>query len=107
MSLLSRATSGLQTPEATFIVSARRSVRGNKVCTPFDLQRTDLPDQVRVSGLQAGSYVFQLTVTDSNQQSDTANVSVLVLSLQLSSSECSWEMESWGFCCHWCPVSTQ
>lgn len=72
-----------------------------------NLQPTELPDQVRVSGLQVGSYTFQLTVTDSNQQSDAANVSVLVLSAQLSSSECSWETKSSDFCCHWCPISIQ
>lgn len=105
MLLLSRATCKPTSPEPTFFVSACHPVRVDKVATPFNLQRTDLPDQVRVSGLQAGSYTFQLSVTDSNQQSDTNNVNVLVLSPQLSSSECSWEMESSGLCCHWGPVS--
>ncbi|XP_011616911.1 kunitz-type protease inhibitor 1-like [Takifugu rubripes] len=52
------------------------------------IEQTDLPDQVHVSGLQPGSYIFQLTVTDSNHQSDAANVSVLVLSPEQSSSFC-------------------
>ncbi|XP_039980487.1 kunitz-type protease inhibitor 1-like [Xiphias gladius] len=52
------------------------------------MEKTDLPDQVRLSNLQAGSYVFQLTVTDSNDQSDDAEVTVLVLSPELSSSYC-------------------
>ena len=56
------------------------------------LQTTALADQVRLSNLQPGSYVFQLTVTDSNNQSDDAEVTVLVLSPELTSSECSWEM---------------
>uniref|UniRef100_H3CGS7 Serine peptidase inhibitor, Kunitz type 1 b n=1 Tax=Tetraodon nigroviridis TaxID=99883 RepID=H3CGS7_TETNG len=60
-------------------------LRGND---SVSMEPTDLPDQVSVSGLQAGSYTFQLTVTDSKQQSDAANVSVLVLSPQLSSTFC-------------------
>lgn len=64
----------------------------------LNLQRTDLPDQVQVPDLQPGAYVFQLSVTDSNHQSDAANVSVLVLSSEQSSCECSWEMESFIFC---------
>lgn len=55
-------------------------------------QKTELPDQVRLSNLQNGSYVFQLTVTDSNDQSHAAKVTVLVLSPELTSCECSWEM---------------
>lgn len=53
-----------------------------------NMERTDLPDQVRLSDLQPGLYVFQLTVTDSNDQSDTAKVTVLVLSPEQSSSFC-------------------
>ncbi|XP_078029723.1 kunitz-type protease inhibitor 1-like [Epinephelus lanceolatus] len=53
-----------------------------------ELQKTDLPDQVQVSFRQPGSYVFQLTVTDSNDQSHAANVTVLVLSQELSSLYC-------------------
>ncbi|XP_070781690.1 kunitz-type protease inhibitor 1-like isoform X2 [Enoplosus armatus] len=52
------------------------------------MEKTDLPDQVRLSNLQPGSYVFQLTVTDSNNQSHTAKVTVLVLSPELSSLYC-------------------
>lgn len=68
------------------------------VTTRLTLQPTHLPDQVQVLDLQPGAYVFQLTVTDSNHQSDAANVSVLVLSSEQSSCECSWEMESF-ICC--------
>lgn len=56
------------------------------------LQKTDLQDQVRLSNLQPGKYVFQLTVTDSNSQSHATKVTVLVLSPEESSCECSWEM---------------
>lgn len=52
------------------------------------LENTDLPDQVRLSNLQPGSYVFQLTVTDSNDESHAAKVTVLVLSPELSGLYC-------------------
>uniref|UniRef100_UPI0037E7066D kunitz-type protease inhibitor 1-like isoform X2 n=1 Tax=Semicossyphus pulcher TaxID=241346 RepID=UPI0037E7066D len=52
------------------------------------MENTDLPDQVRLSDLQPGSYVFQLTVTDSNNQSHAAKVTVLVLSPELTSLYC-------------------
>lgn len=51
------------------------------------LQKTDIPDQVRLSNLQPGSYVFQLTVTDSKDQSHSAKVTVVVLSPELSTCE--------------------
>lgn len=54
----------------------------------FEMEKTDLPDQVRLLNLQPGSYVFQLTVTDSNDKSNAANVSVKVLSPELSSLYC-------------------
>ncbi|XP_059212115.1 kunitz-type protease inhibitor 1-like [Centropristis striata] len=53
------------------------------------MQETDLPDQVRLSGLLPGDYYFfQLTVTDSNDQSHAAKVAVLVLSPEQSSLFC-------------------
>ncbi|XP_061563004.1 kunitz-type protease inhibitor 1-like [Cololabis saira] len=52
------------------------------------MEKTDLPDQVRLSNLQTGSYIFQLTVTDSVGQSGTAKVSVLVLRPEQSTSYC-------------------
>lgn len=52
------------------------------------VEQTDLPDQVRLSDLQPGSYVFQLTVTDSNDQSHATKVTVLVLGPELSSLYC-------------------
>uniref|UniRef100_A0A8D3DNU5 Kunitz-type protease inhibitor 1-like n=1 Tax=Scophthalmus maximus TaxID=52904 RepID=A0A8D3DNU5_SCOMX len=48
------------------------------------MEDTDLPDQMRLSNLQPGEYVFQLTVTDSNGQSDDAEVTVHVLSPERS-----------------------
>ncbi|XP_072218178.1 kunitz-type protease inhibitor 1-like isoform X2 [Leuresthes tenuis] len=52
------------------------------------MENTELPDQLRLSNLQPGLFVFKLTVTDSNGQSDDAKVSVLVLSPELTSSYC-------------------
>ncbi|XP_070843085.1 kunitz-type protease inhibitor 1-like [Chaetodon trifascialis] len=52
------------------------------------MEKTDLPDQVRLSNLQPGSYVFRLTVTDSKDKSHSAKVTVLVLSPELSTLYC-------------------
>ncbi|XP_042371874.1 kunitz-type protease inhibitor 1-like, partial [Plectropomus leopardus] len=52
------------------------------------MEKTDLPDQVRLSNLQPGTYVFQLTVTDSNDRSHAAKVSVFVLSPEQSTLYC-------------------
>uniref|UniRef100_A0A3Q0SRS1 Serine peptidase inhibitor, Kunitz type 1 b n=1 Tax=Amphilophus citrinellus TaxID=61819 RepID=A0A3Q0SRS1_AMPCI len=52
------------------------------------MEKTDLPDQVQLSNLQPGSYVFKLTVTDSNGQSDNEKVTVLVLNPQQTSLYC-------------------
>ncbi|XP_038132490.1 kunitz-type protease inhibitor 1-like [Cyprinodon tularosa] len=52
------------------------------------MENTDLLDQQRLSNLQPGSYVLKLTVTDSNGRSGEDEVSVLVLSSELSSSYC-------------------
>ncbi|KAM4529273.1 kunitz-type protease inhibitor 1-like [Fundulus diaphanus] len=51
-------------------------------------EKTDLPDQLRLSNLQPGSYDFKLTVTDSNGKSSHDDVRVLVLSTDLSTSYC-------------------
>ncbi|XP_069544172.1 kunitz-type protease inhibitor 1b isoform X1 [Brachyistius frenatus] len=52
------------------------------------MAKTDLPDQLQLSNLQPGSYVFQLTVTDSNGQSRDAKVTVLVLNPEQTSTYC-------------------
>ncbi|TMS12350.1 Kunitz-type protease inhibitor 1 [Larimichthys crocea] len=49
---------------------------------------TELPDQVRLSNLQPGPYQFQLTVTDSKDQSHDTNVRILVLSPEQSTLYC-------------------
>ncbi|KAJ3606549.1 hypothetical protein NHX12_026070, partial [Muraenolepis orangiensis] len=45
-------------------------------------------DQLLVSNLSPGTYVFQLQVTDSNGQSDTASVNILVLDQEESDMYC-------------------
>ncbi|KAJ0026570.1 hypothetical protein NQD34_017570 [Periophthalmus magnuspinnatus] len=52
------------------------------------MEKTEYPDQVRVSGLQSGSYWFQLTVTDSHGNSATDEVLVQVLTPEQSSLFC-------------------
>lgn len=52
------------------------------------LEETQYSDQVALSNLQPGRYVFQLTVTDSNGQSQAAKVKVLVLSPELTALYC-------------------
>ncbi|KAI9528252.1 hypothetical protein NQZ68_021893 [Dissostichus eleginoides] len=68
------------------IMSYRWSLQGG--AESIHMQETELPDQVQLSNLQPGSYSFQLTVTDSNDQSDSAEVNVLVLSPELTSLYC-------------------
>uniref|UniRef100_A0A8C6YTH4 Serine peptidase inhibitor, Kunitz type 1 n=1 Tax=Nothoprocta perdicaria TaxID=30464 RepID=A0A8C6YTH4_NOTPE len=45
-------------------------------------------DQVEVSNLQMGIYVFQLTVTDTAQQQDFANFTILVLNSEQTEEHC-------------------
>lgn len=52
------------------------------------LETTALSDQVRVSLPQPGRFIFKLTVTDSNGQSDSANATILVLSPEQSTLYC-------------------
>ncbi|CAL1585757.1 unnamed protein product [Knipowitschia caucasica] len=52
------------------------------------VERTQYPDQVNVSGLVSGSYLFELRVTDSNGNSASDTVLVQVLSPEQSSLFC-------------------
>ncbi|NXV72566.1 SPIT1 inhibitor, partial [Atlantisia rogersi] len=45
-------------------------------------------DQVEVSNLRAGTYVFQLTVTDTAQQQDFTNITVMVLNSEQTEEHC-------------------
>ncbi|PWA28324.1 hypothetical protein CCH79_00019009 [Gambusia affinis] len=56
------------------------------------LEKTKYDDQVRLSNLQPGSYVLKLTVTDSRGKSGHDTVTIKVLTPELSSCECSWEI---------------
>uniref|UniRef100_A0A8D3E3J6 Kunitz-type protease inhibitor 1-like n=1 Tax=Scophthalmus maximus TaxID=52904 RepID=A0A8D3E3J6_SCOMX len=62
----------------------RWRVQSGEAGVKMEVTDTDLPDQMRLSNLQPGEYVFQLTVTDSNGQSDDAEVTVHVLSPERS-----------------------
>ncbi|XP_024275402.1 kunitz-type protease inhibitor 1b isoform X1 [Oncorhynchus tshawytscha] len=53
-----------------------------------DITKTDLKDQVMLSNLKPGMYVFQLKVTDSSNQSAMDKVSVLVLTPEQSEGHC-------------------
>ncbi|KAJ8409042.1 hypothetical protein AAFF_G00240630 [Aldrovandia affinis] len=52
------------------------------------IEKTELDDQVMVTNLLPGGYVFQLTVTDLDGLSDTAQVNVQVLTPEQSDSYC-------------------
>ncbi|NXL60176.1 SPIT1 inhibitor, partial [Chordeiles acutipennis] len=45
-------------------------------------------DQVELSNLQAGTYVFQLTVTDTAQQQDFTNITIVVLNSEQTEEHC-------------------
>ncbi|NXK75099.1 SPIT1 inhibitor, partial [Amazona guildingii] len=45
-------------------------------------------DQVEISNLQAGIYVFQLTVTDTAQQQDFTNITIMVLNSEQTEEHC-------------------
>lgn len=59
----------------------------------FKMERTDLPDQVKLSSLQPGAHIFQLVVTDSNDQSHSTKVKVLVLDSEQTNLYCRAEMK--------------
>ncbi|XP_040414081.1 kunitz-type protease inhibitor 1 isoform X2 [Cygnus olor] len=45
-------------------------------------------DQVEISNLQVGTYVFQLTVTDTAQQRDFTNITIVVLDAEQTEEHC-------------------
>ncbi|XP_061854715.1 kunitz-type protease inhibitor 1 isoform X2 [Colius striatus] len=45
-------------------------------------------DQVEISNLQPGTYVFQLTVTDTAQQQDFTNITIMVLNAEQTEEHC-------------------
>uniref|UniRef100_A0A673CC14 Serine peptidase inhibitor, Kunitz type 1 b n=1 Tax=Sphaeramia orbicularis TaxID=375764 RepID=A0A673CC14_9TELE len=52
------------------------------------MQKTDFPDQVQISNLHPGTYIFQLQVTDSRGKSNTAKTTILVLNPDESTLYC-------------------
>ncbi|XP_049754583.1 kunitz-type protease inhibitor 1 [Elephas maximus indicus] len=55
--------------------------------TAVRVEKND-PDQVKLWGLQEGTYLFQLTVTNSDQPDNTANLTVTVLSAKQTEEYC-------------------
>ncbi|NXK27941.1 SPIT1 inhibitor, partial [Arenaria interpres] len=45
-------------------------------------------DQVEISNLRVGTYVFQLTVTDTAQQQDFTNITIVVLNSEQTEEHC-------------------
>ncbi|POI24154.1 hypothetical protein CIB84_012098, partial [Bambusicola thoracicus] len=45
-------------------------------------------DQAEISNLQVGTYVFQLTVTDTAQQQDFSNITIIVLNSEQTEEHC-------------------
>ncbi|XP_041952469.1 kunitz-type protease inhibitor 1-like [Alosa sapidissima] len=52
------------------------------------MQKTKLKDQIELSNLKPGVYKFELKVTDTSDQTDTAQVTVLVLTPEQSEGQC-------------------
>lgn len=61
-----------------------KQFRGGIIQVTVSSQKTHFDDEVMVSNLSSGVYKFQLTVTDTIGQSDSAQVTVLVLTLEQS-----------------------
>ncbi|XP_062379698.1 kunitz-type protease inhibitor 1a [Sardina pilchardus] len=76
---------GLQSKDDKKIVNYQwRMLSGNHAV----IEKTTYDDEVMVSNLSSGVYKFQLTVTDDIGQSDSAQVTVLVLTLEQSNHHC-------------------
>lgn len=54
---------------------------------PIYTKQSHFPDQIELSNLKPGVYKFELKVTDNRNQTDTAQVTVLVLTPEQSESE--------------------
>uniref|UniRef100_A0A9J7X375 Serine peptidase inhibitor, Kunitz type 1 b n=1 Tax=Cyprinus carpio carpio TaxID=630221 RepID=A0A9J7X375_CYPCA len=77
---------GIESWDDRNIISYKWSlISGNE---SVHIEKTDLPDQVKVSRLVPGVYKFKLTVTDSGHHSDSAEVTVLVLTSEQSERHC-------------------
>ncbi|XP_056151884.1 kunitz-type protease inhibitor 1a isoform X2 [Lampris incognitus] len=82
---------GIESKDDNEIVSYQwQLVLGNKFAV---LEKTTFEDQVIVHNLTSGVYKFRLTVTDSSGQSDSAQVTVLVLTPEQSEDHCMAPMK--------------
>uniref|UniRef100_A0A3P9QD07 Serine peptidase inhibitor, Kunitz type 1 a n=1 Tax=Poecilia reticulata TaxID=8081 RepID=A0A3P9QD07_POERE len=52
------------------------------------IEKTNFPDEITVSNLTSGKYMFNLTVTDTAGQSDSTTINVLVLTAEESEHRC-------------------
>ncbi|KAM4625065.1 kunitz-type protease inhibitor 1a isoform 1-T2 [Polymixia lowei] len=82
---------GIESKDDKSIVSYQwQMMLGN----PFAvIEKTNFEDQVIVSNLTSGIYKFKLTVTDSSGQSDSTQVTVLVLTPEQSEDHCMAPMK--------------
>ncbi|KAG7466339.1 hypothetical protein MATL_G00163670 [Megalops atlanticus] len=77
---------GIESRDDKKIVSYQwRLIKGNPGAV---IEKTHFEDEVMVSNLSAGVYKFQLTVTDTIGQSDSTEVTVLVLTPEQSQNHC-------------------
>lgn len=58
----------------------------------FERQETNQTDTVKLTNLKEGSYLFLLTITDTHGETSKANVSVIVITPEMSISEYSEKM---------------
>ncbi|RVE55911.1 hypothetical protein OJAV_G00231090 [Oryzias javanicus] len=52
------------------------------------MEKTDQPDELKLTNLTEGYYVFQLTITDAHKKTSSGNVSVVVITPEMSKSYC-------------------
>ncbi|XP_024146290.1 kunitz-type protease inhibitor 1 [Oryzias melastigma] len=52
------------------------------------IEKTDQPDELKLTNLKEGIYTFQLTITDAHRKTSSGNVSVLVITPEMSKSYC-------------------
>jgi len=77
---------GLQSTDDNDIASFQWTMLSGHPSTV--IEKTSFEDEVRVSNLTSGVYKFQLTVIDSIGQSDSAQITILVLTPEQSNHHC-------------------
>ncbi|KAJ7989062.1 hypothetical protein DPEC_G00315650 [Dallia pectoralis] len=82
----SLALNGIESKDDHEIATYRWDLKSGNPSVLFE--KSSFKDQVLVSNLVPGVYIFELTVTDSSGQSDQAQVTVLVLTPEQSEHQC-------------------